>query len=943
MENRYTRGSNWRKWDLHIHTKGTAKNDQFTSTDFDTFCIILFKKALENKISAIGITDYFSVKNYKKIRNYVSKIDNNEKFSDEEKALIKQILILPNVELRMLPVTDKEKLVNIHCIFNPSFVDFLENDFFALIKHSGDKGKDYLMNRKGMIDLGKSLDSSLEDEAAYKKGVDNFVVYHGDLKELLEKNYNFRENVIVVVSNSNRDGASGFQKHYDLFEDSDPGSLDAVRKSIYCISQAVFSGNEGDIKYFLGKKKDNEDEVKNKCGSLKPCIHGSDAHTEDKLFFPDKDRFCWIKADPTFEGLKQIIYEPDTGERVKISPVEPDQKDSYKIISKVRFSNTDDFPEEIEFNRNLCSIIGSRSSGKSALLAYIAHSVDAELAEEMVDGPGEGAEYHWDKIKTEHSIEWCNVLSNNESSGKIVYIPQNYLFKKSKDPSEIKEKIKPVLFKVLPDFKVKYTQAENNIEVHNQKILEQVDDWFKLSNSVNSFNEQLENLGNKKAVEKEKEEIETKINNLKEKNQLSDEELKQYQEISADVAALKRRITEINTELFQLSDISEGKNYFSEIKIKLSPALESLPKGLQNAIKESIKKTEEGILEDVNKQVVKHKKSIEKEKIDTKEEKKQIKEKNELVLEKYQKNVELEGLVKKINEYNEILEKIKNAQTDKKNTQNILNKYEKTIKSEIDQRKSIFEELPTNIESADQSVLGGIKFGVECGFDNNLKEVTQKMNIRDRSKFIKNGQLKIDYIRENPKDFLLAIYSGKQKIISGNDKREVARNTLILTEKILFTAEMEGDKIGGFSEPTMTPGKRALFALRLILDESEDTWPLLIDQPEDDLDSRSIYDDVVPFLKEKKKERQIIMVSHNANLVIGADSEQVIVANRHGTDRENDDARQFNYLTGSLEFSKVRDKDCKDTLLSQGIREHSCEILDGGKSAFELRKNKYNI
>ena len=943
MENRYTRGSNWRKWDLHIHTKGTAKNDQFTSTDFDTFCIILFKKALENKISAIGITDYFSVKNYKKIRNYVSKIDNNEKFSDEEKALIKQILILPNVELRMLPVTDKEKLVNIHCIFNPSFVDFLENDFFALIKHSGDKGKDYLMNRKGMIDLGKSLDSSLEDEAAYKKGVDNFVVYHGDLKELLEKNYNFRENVIVVVSNSNRDGASGFQKHYDLFEDSDPGSLDAVRKSIYCISQAVFSGNEGDIKYFLGKKKDNEDEVKNKCGSLKPCIHGSDAHTEDKLFFPDKDRFCWIKADPTFEGLKQIIYEPDTGERVKISPVEPDQKDSYKIISKVRFSNTDDFPEEIEFNRNLCSIIGSRSSGKSALLAYIAHSVDAELAEEMVDGPGEGAEYHWDKIKTEHSIEWCNVLSNNESSGKIVYIPQNYLFKKSKDPSEIKEKIKPVLFKVLPDFKVKYTQAENNIEVHNQKILEQVDDWFKLSNSVNSFNEQLENLGNKKAVEKEKEEIETKINNLKEKNQLSDEELKQYQEISADVAALKRRITEINTELFQLSDISEGKNYFSEIKIKLSPALESLPKGLQNAIKESIKKTEEGILEDVNKQVVKHKKSIEKEKIDTKEKKKQIKEKNELVLEKYQKNVELEGLVKKINEYNEILEKIKNAQTDKKNTQNILNKYEKTIKSEIDQRKSIFEELPTNIESADQSVLGGIKFGVECGFDNNLKEVTQKMNIRDRSKFIKNGQLKIDYIRENPKDFLLAIYSGKQKIISGNDKREVARNTLILTEKILFTAEMEGDKIGGFSEPTMTPGKRALFALRLILDESEDTWPLLIDQPEDDLDSRSIYDDVVPFLKEKKKERQIIMVSHNANLVIGADSEQVIVANRHGTDRENDDARQFNYLTGSLEFSKVRDKDCKDTLLSQGIREHSCEILDGGKSAFELRKNKYNI
>ncbi|MCD6566863.1 MAG: DNA repair protein, partial [Bacteroidales bacterium] len=187
------------------------------------------------------------------------------------------------------------------------------------------------------------------------------------------------------------------------------------------------------------------------------------------------------------------------------------------------------------------------------------------------------------------------------------------------------------------------------------------------------------------------------------------------------------------------------------------------------------------------------------------------------------------------------------------------------------------------------------------------------------------------------------LYSGEQKIIAGNEKKQVARDVLSLTERILFNAEMEEDKIGGFSEPTMTPGKRALFLLRLILFESEDTWPLLIDQPEDDLDSRSIYDDIVPFLKKKKKERQIIMVSHNANLVIGSDSEQVIVANRHGTDRKNADERQFNYLTGSLEYSKTKDEDCIDTLIAQGVCEHACEILDGGKIAFEQRKNKYNI
>jgi ABC-type Mn2+/Zn2+ transport system ATPase subunit len=159
----------------------------------------------------------------------------------------------------------------------------------------------------------------------------------------------------------------------------------------------------------------------------------------------------------------------------------------------------------------------------------------------------------------------------------------------------------------------------------------------------------------------------------------------------------------------------------------------------------------------------------------------------------------------------------------------------------------------------------------------------------------------------------------------------------------LFTAQMEGDRIGGFSASTMTPGKRALFALRLMLAESEDTWPLLIDQPEDDLDSRSIFDDIVPFLREKKKERQIIMVSHNANFVIGADSEQIIVANQHGVDRKNEDGVKFNYMSGSIENTKEFDQKIKDTLRSRGIREHACQILEGGELAFEKRSSRYDI
>ena len=941
--NTYSKGSEWRKWDLHIHTKATMKNDQFKSKTFDNFCVTLFQKALEKEIVAIGITDYFNINNYKKVKEFVSNIDSCTDFTFEEKKKIKHIFILPNVELRMIPVTDSGRLVNIHCLFNPDYEALLENNFFGSIAFSAGSGEKYKMNKQGMINLGKSLDSSLNDEMAYKKGIDSFVVTQSGLQKLLDENKCFRENVIVAVSNSNKDGASAFQKHYDLFEDDAAGSLDALRKSIYRISDCILSSNEKDINYFSGLKKDNKEIVKKKCGSIKPCIHGSDAHTEDKLFSPDQDKFCWIKADPTFEGLKQIIYEPEPGERVKISPVEPDQKDGYKVISKIRFNSANDFPSEIEFNKNLCTIIGSRSSGKSALLAYVAHSVDAELAERMVDGPGEGEDYHWDKIKFEYSIEWCNGQTNDENPGKIVYIRQNYLFEKSKDSDEIKEKIKPVLFKVIPDFEVKYAQAENNIDIHNQQILEQIDDYFELSASVKSLNEQLKNLGNKKAIEKEKEKIKSKIKKLREKNHLSDEEIEKYQKISADLSTCASRIKEISTELLQLSDVSEKRYFFNALKITISPALANLPKGLQDAIKESLRETERGVLEDVNKQVVEYKNSIEKEKIEVERKNSKIKDENKELIKKYQENIELQGLVKKLIEYVENLKKIDDIEKEITNVQVKLKGCEKIIKTGIDQRKSLIEELATNLKSADQSIIVGIKFGVEYGFGENLENITQKINIRDKSEFIEKGQLKIDYIREKPSEFLSAVYLGKQKVIAGNDKKEVARETLSLTEKVLFTAEMEGDQIGGFSEPTMTPGKRALFLLRLILAESEETWPLLIDQPEDDLDSRSIYDDIVPFLKKKKKERQIIMVSHDANLVIGSDSEQVIVANRYGTDRENVDGKQFNYLTGSLEYSQKKDKDCKDTLRSQGVREHSCDILDGGKIAFIQRKNKYNI
>lgn len=141
----------------------------------------------------------------------------------------------------------------------------------------------------------------------------------------------------------------------------------------------------------------------------------------------------------------------------------------------------------------------------------------------------------------------------------------------------------------------------------------------------------------------------------------------------------------------------------------------------------------------------------------------------------------------------------------------------------------------------------------------------------------------------------------------------------------------------------MSPGKRAFVVLMLLLDFSPKECPILIDQPEDSLDNRAIYRDLVGYLRKKKKTRQIILVTHNPNVVVGADAEQVIVANQNGSRNQNCENVKFSYKTGALENSRSRDECCETILEAQGIREHVCEILEGGEAAFRVRENKYGL
>ncbi len=141
----------------------------------------------------------------------------------------------------------------------------------------------------------------------------------------------------------------------------------------------------------------------------------------------------------------------------------------------------------------------------------------------------------------------------------------------------------------------------------------------------------------------------------------------------------------------------------------------------------------------------------------------------------------------------------------------------------------------------------------------------------------------------------------------------------------------------------MSQGKQAFVILKLLLEFSEKSCPILIDQPEDSLDNRAIYNELVKYLKDKKKERQVIIVTHNPNVVVSADAEQIIVANQDGKDSPNEASIKFQYVSGALEFSKPFDEKISFVLKSKGIREHVCEILEGGEDAFKQRERKYAI
>ncbi|MBN4055458.1 hypothetical protein JYU12_01800 [bacterium AH-315-K03] len=100
--NLFPKGSEWRKWDLHVHTPASVLQNGF-GNDWDGYVKALFQKAIKYGIRAIGITDYYLPEGYKILKNdYLSQPGKlKELFSVAEIKAIGDIAVFPNIEFRL--------------------------------------------------------------------------------------------------------------------------------------------------------------------------------------------------------------------------------------------------------------------------------------------------------------------------------------------------------------------------------------------------------------------------------------------------------------------------------------------------------------------------------------------------------------------------------------------------------------------------------------------------------------------------------------------------------------------------------------------------------------------------------------------------------------------------------------------------------------------------
>lgn len=246
------RGSIWRKWDLHVHTPASGMANEFPQ-DWDSYVKTLFKRAIEEDIAVIGITDYFTIEGYKILIN--DYLHNHEKlsllFTPSEISQIKEIKIFPNIEFRLEQIVNKNR-INYHVIFSDDVsIEDIEENFLHEIEfiregEPFESSNTRKLKIRNIEELGSKIKSEQPSftESSFTVGCTTVAVSAHQIENILNSHDDIFGGKYVVA----------IPVDEDLSKISWNSQGHNVKKYFYQVANIFFATNSNTIEFGLGKK-----------------------------------------------------------------------------------------------------------------------------------------------------------------------------------------------------------------------------------------------------------------------------------------------------------------------------------------------------------------------------------------------------------------------------------------------------------------------------------------------------------------------------------------------------------------------------------------------------------------------------------------------------------------------------------------------------------------
>lgn len=985
-----TRGSEWHRWEPHIHAPGTILNNQFGAADpWNSYLATLEK--LTPAIEAIAVTDYYVTDTY-------------EEFLKHKAAgrLPGVKLLFPNIELR-LDVAAKSGFVNIHLLISPEDPNHVE-EVKRILKRLqfGAHNDRFDCTREELIRLGKRSDTTIiDDGAALRHGATQVKVNFDQLRKVIHESEWAKKNILIAVAGGAGDGTSGLRQAADA----------TVRQEIEKFAHIIFSSSPAQREFWLGQRGVTIEELRSRYDGCKPCLHGSDSHDQKSVGQPVDNRFSWIKGAIEFDALRQACIDPEGRAYVGGQPPRsamPSQVISHIRIDDAEWATTPDIP----LNPGLVAIIGARGSGKTALADVIAAGCDAITpaswdADENISPSflARARKLIGDAATT---LTWAGgatitrALDGRDANGHLSFPRARYLSQQfveelcsAKGVSDgLVNEIERVIFESHSsdarewalDFAelrdqqtARFTQAREREAEAIADISDRIATELEKENLVASLTTQVAQkkllianytTDRAKLVVKGTEaqvarhtQLSQVAQTLRNKIQAYSNQRRAFVILQDEVRSMRATGAPEMLRQAQARHTNSGldaKQWDEFLLIYKGDVDKSLAAYVEWADGEARKLS--GVLPpagDPNAPLVADTADLstlplapiaaEMTRLEA------LFSADKLVRDQYaaltnriaQESSALQALETRLTDAQGAAARRKDLQAERDDT---YGRVFEAIINEQDALAGLYAPLMARL-AASSGTLKKLSFSVRRIADVQKWGSFAEEELLDRRKtgpFYGRGSLiaaatdalkgvwetgTAAEVKAAMTDFMVkylkallshAPYASTQQAEFRAWSKRFA-NWLFGTAHIAVRYEISYD---GVDIRKLSPGTRGivLLLLYLALDDSDDR-PLIIDQPEENLDPKSVFDELVGLFIAAKAKRQVIMVTHNANLVINTDADQVIVA--ESGPHPSGGLPPIRYVAGGLE--------------NTAIRKAVCDILEGGEAAFRERARRLRV